>query len=183
MTHNTDPRPPRTWWQRLVRGALPWAAIAVLGGVAIGQMGGGGGPDEGERVPTLAVELDDGRHFDLAAQHGHVSVVNFWGTYCPPCRAEAPVLTRAWQRMRGSGDTLIGVAVDRAALTDVTRFARGLGMAYPIAVSPPEIMGSFRVRMVPTTVIVDRHGVVARTLVGEVSDESLWSAIEAARGR
>lgn len=183
MTRTVDPRVARSWWQRLVRGALPWAAIAVLGGIAIAQMGGGGGPDEGELVPALEVELDDGRQFDLAAQRGHVSVVNFWGTYCPPCRAEAPVLTRAWQRLRGSGDTLIGVAVDRAPLADVTRFARRLGMAYPIAVSPPAIMASFRVRLVPTTVIVDRHGVVARTLVGEVSDDSLASAIEAARAR
>jgi len=183
MTRTADPRAPRSWWQRLVRGALPWAAIAVLGGIAIAQMGGGGGPDEGERVPTLAVDLDDGRHFDLGAQRGHVSVVNFWGTYCPPCRAEAPVLTRVWQRLRGSGDTLIGVAVDRAPLSDVTRFARGLGMAYPIAIGPADVLGSFRVRLVPTTVIVDRHGVVARTLVGEVSDASLWRAIEAARAR
>lgn len=181
MTASTTRERPRSLSQRVVRGVLPWAAIAVLGGLAIGQMRGGGGPDEGARAPALAVELDDGRHFELSAQRGHVVVVNFWGTYCGPCRAEAPVLTRVWQQLRGTGDTMVGVAVDRAPVADVARFARGLGMLYPIAVAPAEVLGSFRVRMVPTTIVIDRRGVVSRTLVGEVSEESLRSAIDAAR--
>lgn len=181
MTATTDPRRPRSLLERIVRGALPWAAIAVLGGLAIAEMRGGGGPDEGDAAPTLTVELDDGRHFDLAAERGHIVVVNFWGTYCPPCRAEAPVLSRAWRRLRGTGDVLVGIAVDRAPLADVARFARGLGMSYPIAVGPIDVLGSFRVRLVPTTVVIDRRGVVARTIVGEVDDDSLAGAIAAAR--
>lgn len=183
MTPAPSPRRPRPLLERLLRGALPWAAIAVLGGLAIAELRGSGGPDEGSASPRLVVDLDDGTHFDLANERGHVVIVNFWGTYCPPCRAEAPVLTRVWRSLRGSGDRLVGVAVDRAPLADVTRFARGLGMAYPIAVGPLAILGDFQVRLVPTTVVIDRRGIVARTLVGEVSDASLTRALEAARRR
>lgn len=181
MSRTLDPRAPRSLLDRVVRGVLPWAAIAVLGGLAIGQMAGGGGLDEGGAAPALSVTLDDGTQFELAAHRGHVVVVNFWGTYCPPCRAEAPVLTRAWRALRGTGDVLIGVAVDRAPLADVARFARGLGMQYPIAVGPLDMLGSFRVRLVPTTVVIDRRGVVARTIVGETDDDALASAIALAR--
>ena len=183
MTRAIEPRRPRSLLERITRGALPWAAIVVLGGLALAEMRGAGGPAEGHAAPALAVELDDGERFELAAHRGHVVVVNFWGTYCPPCRAEAPVLTRAWQGLRGSGDLLIGVAVDRAPLAEVARFARGLGMRYPIAVGELDLLGSFRVRLLPTTVVVDRQGVVARTLVGEVSDDSLARALAAARAR
>ncbi len=183
MTPAPPPRRPRPLLERLMRGALPWAAIAVLGGLAIAELRGSGGPDEGSASPRLVIDLDDGTRFDLANERGHVVIVNFWGTYCPPCRAEAPVLTRVWRSLRGSGDRLVGVAVDRAPLADVTRFARGLGMDYPIAVGPLALLGDFQVRLVPTTVVVDRRGIVARTLVGEVSDASLTRALEAARRR
>lgn len=181
MPRMTAQSPSRSLLERIVRGALPWAAIAVLGGLAVAEMRGGGGPDEGRAAPALGITLHDGTRFELASQRGHVVVVNFWGTYCPPCRAEAPVLTRAWQRLRSTGDVLIGVAVDRAPLAEVTRFARGLGMQYPIAVGPLELLGRFRVRMVPTTVVINGRGIVTRALVGEVSDDSLAEAIAAAR--
>ncbi len=163
-----------------LRGAWPWALVAVLAWWAFGGLTAGG-PPEGARVPALEVALDDGRTFSLDAQRGRVVVVNFWGTYCPPCRAEAPVLARAAALLRATGDVLIGVAVDPAPLADVARFARGLGMSYPIAVIPPGPLAPFRVTQVPTTVVVDRRGLVARTLVGALDDDRLARAIADAR--
>jgi peroxiredoxin len=169
--------------ERVVRGVMPWAAIAVLGGLAIVEMRGEGGPKVGRPAPALRLALDDGSQFDLAAQVGQVVVVNFWGTYCPPCRAEAPVLARAWQQLRRTDDVLLGVAVDRAPLADVTRFARGLGMPYPIAIADVDLVADYRVTTVPTTVVIDPRGKVARTLVGQVDDASLSEAIDLARRR
>lgn len=160
---------------------LPWVFVALMVGAVIQDLRGRGGMDEGKRAPQLRLALSDGTQFDLEQTRGHVRVINFWGTYCPPCRHEAPTLTAVWRELRAAGDHLIGVAADDANLADVSAFARQIGGEFPIAIGSADVMGAYRVQLLPTTYVIDGHGVITHTVVGEVSANELRAAIAEAR--
>lgn len=160
---------------------LPWVFVALMVGAVIQDLRGRGGVDEGKRAPALRLSLSDGTQFDLDQTRGHVRVINFWGTYCPPCRHEAPTLTAVWRELHAAGDFLVGVAADDANLADVAAFARQIGGEFPVAIGSVDIMGAYRVQLLPTTYVINGQGVITRTVIGEISADELRHAIEEAR--
>src|ERR1039457_704580 len=68
----------------------------------------------GKAAPALEVHEMDGQAFDLSAQHGEVVIVNFWATWCPPCREEMPALDTFYRRYHGQGLEMIGLSTDRS---------------------------------------------------------------------
>lgn len=167
----------------LIRAALPWILVGAAVVWLLGTWGRGGDrrvmPD-GEPAPPVHVTLRGGGELDLAAHRGEVVVLNFWASWCPPCRAEAPVLARAHERLsRDGGGRLVGLAMDARSLP----FAERLGMTYPQALATREIAAAYRVESLPTTVIVGRDGRVAWSYVGELGEGQLTRALDDALGR
>ena len=140
-----------------------------------GAFGQTGGVDLDGPAPAFVVERTDGESFELRQHRGEIVVLNFWASYCPPCRAEAPVLSRA-HRLLGSRGLVLGLAVDRRSIPTAAR----LGMDYPQAVAPPELLTAYKVTMLPTTVVVAPDGQVVASFVGEITDSQITSAIEEA---
>ena len=108
----------------------------------------------------------DGRPVSTAALRGKVVLVNFWATWCPPCREEIPDLIALQAKYQ---DTLqiIGVAQDSGSPEDVRKFAADHGMNYPTVLSTPEIEKLFPgVSALPTTFVLDRDGKLAQKHVG-----------------
>lgn len=170
----------RPSFRQLAGRAVPWLFVVGLVALAVTQIrGGGAAVADGSLAPALAVQTDDGSRVDLARERGKLVVLNFWGTFCPPCRAEAPVLQRAHDKLvRGHRGSVLGIAVDRAPLGEVTEFARRLGMLYPIAVGPMDAIERYKVDVVPTTYVIGRDGRVLRSFVGAVSDSELADVID-----
>jgi thiol-disulfide isomerase/thioredoxin len=132
---------------------------------------------EGEPAPMVKVALRGGGELDLAASRGDVVVLNFWASWCPPCRAEAPVLARAHERLeREGGARLVGLAMDARSLP----FASRLGMTYPQGLVTREIAEAYRVEMLPTTVVVGRDGRIVWSYVGELRESELNDVLDAA---
>src|SRR5690348_11413618 len=107
--------PPRSPPRRAL--ALHTAAAATLLSAALLAAPGtaaGDGASIGQPAPALVVPQLDGKTFDLASERGKVVIVNFWATWCSPCRAEMPLLDSFYQRYRTRGLVLIGVSVDRS---------------------------------------------------------------------
>lgn len=161
----------RAW----IRALLPWALVGAGVVFLLGTFGSRRAMPEGEPAPTFQVALRGGGELDLAASRGDVVVLNFWASWCPPCRAEAPVLARAHDRLqREGGARLVGLAMDARSLP----FANRLGMTYPQALATQEIAQSYRVEMLPTTVVIDRAGRVAWSYVGELREDELNDVLD-----
>ena len=124
----------------------------------------------GERAPALIVPTLDARVFDLAALHGKVVIVNFWASWCSPCRAEMPQLDAFYRRYRARGLELLGVSVDEPADRDaVVRIMKSF--RYPAAIAAAAKVNVFGAPVaVPTTWIIDSHGIVrARLMAGNAN--------------
>ena len=133
----------------------------------------------GERAPALVVPLLDGRTFDLASERGKVVIVNFWATWCSPCRAEMPRLDAFYRRYHGRGVDLLGLSVDdsgdRAAVAEIMRH-----FSYPAALAASARVNDFgEPPAVPMTWIIDTQGVVrARLVAGSaVTEQALEQAV------
>lgn len=134
----------------------------------------------GNPAPALAVPELDGQTFDLSAMHGKVVIVNFWATWCPPCREEMPALDAFYRRYHGQGLEMIGVSADRPHdRSDVTKVMQSY--SYPAAMLDDAKVNDFGTPdALPMTVVVDGNGVVRAKLTPDqtkVTEKSLSDAV------
>jgi thiol-disulfide isomerase/thioredoxin len=133
----------------------------------------------GQPAPALVVTQLDGRVFDLKALRGRVVIVNFWATWCSPCRAEMPRLAAFYRRYHAQGVELLGLSVDEASdLAAVRQVMQGVG--YPAALAASAKVNGFGPPVaVPMTWIIDGTGLVRARLISgtAVTDESLSQAV------
>jgi thiol-disulfide isomerase/thioredoxin len=117
-------------------------------------------------VAALTLKTLDGRAISSAEWRGKVTIVNFWATWCGPCRAEIPDLV-ALQTKYGKYVQVVGISQDEAPPAVVQRFAEEHHVNYPIVMSTPELEKAFPgIYALPTSYILDREGRVAQKHVG-----------------
>ena len=120
-------------------------------------------------LPPLTMQALDGRTITTDDLRGKVTLVNFWATWCGPCRAEIPDLIKLQARYPDHLQ-VIGVSTDEGPVQVVEDFATQFGINYPIVMSTPELSEAFPgVMALPTSFIVDPDGRVVRTHVGLVN--------------
>jgi thiol-disulfide isomerase/thioredoxin len=112
--------------------------------------------------------------FKLSELHGNAVLLDFWATWCQPCRAEAPIVDRVWRRWRDKGVVVVGVNEDKPDEGDPVAFAQSAGLTYPIVRDPSgAAMRSFEADSLPTLVVVSRTGKVTAVRTGITSDSEL----------
>ena len=163
---------------RWLRRAGPWVLAAAVVGLIALQLGNRAVLRRGTQAPALRTSLVGGAEFDVEQRSGRVTVLNFWASWCPPCRAEAPVLSRAHARLRTQNGDVIGLSVENMPLDAAGNIAQRLGMRYPVGVAPADTARTYRVEQLPTTYVIDGRGQITDTFVGAVSDRSLEAAID-----
>ena len=111
----------------------------------------------------FALTFADGEVLRLSDLKGSVVVVNFWGSWCPPCRWEMPFFEEIWREYRDQEVVFIGIAVPPDNVEDARDFAEQIGVTYPLGLDATgEILIDFGVTEFPTTFIFDRDGNEAR---------------------
>jgi thiol-disulfide isomerase/thioredoxin len=133
----------------------------------------------GNPVPAFTAKGLDGGAV-AGAPAGKVTVLNFWATWCPPCRAETPDLIAAYNRLHGSDVAFLGIDTTETAPI-VKTFLSAKGVPYPTALAGPEVYDAFGIIGIPTTVVVDANGVIRARWVGGVTPAQLASYVDAAR--
>jgi thiol-disulfide isomerase/thioredoxin len=149
------------------------ARPAAPPGVAIAQ--------KGDPAPAIALVDRDGQKATLSQWPDRLVVVNFWATWCAPCRKEMPELDRFQHKHAASGVQVVGVAVD--GLGEVEAFLRDTPVDYPILLSPnfsanPSLPFGNTYGALPFSVLLGRDGRILDTRLGEVSEAVLegWTA-------
>lgn len=161
-------------------GLLVWGIARKQGsfaGIAVNTVGQVGRLRSGP-AQDFQLRLYSGGDFRLTEQRGKPVLVNFWASWCPPCRDEAPVLERAWRRYRDRGVVLVGVDIWDSE-QDAREFLRRFGVTYP---NGPDLNGSAAVDYgltgIPETFFVRSDGTVARHWIGPLTDEQIAALIE-----
>ncbi len=131
---------------------------------------------------NLAGETLDGDPLDIAEWRGDVVVVNVWGSWCGPCRKEAPGLARVSKATESLGVHFLGIDV-RDNLAAAKAFTRAYGVEYPSLFDADGTLvlafsGRVPVSAVPSTIVLDRQGRVAATVVGYVDETSLRGLVD-----
>src|SRR5262245_2778714 len=122
-------------------------------------------------MAEFAARTIDGHDLSSSSLRGKVTIVNFWATWCPPCRAEIPDLIRLQDKYRDRLQ-IIGISEDEDGVERVVRFAADHDMNYPIVMTSPELEGKFPgVGALPTSFIIDRDGRIVQKHVGMLRAE------------
>ena len=134
---------------------------------------------QGNQAPALALKDLRGRTLRLSDYRGKLVLLNFWATWCPPCRAEMPDLIKMQREYRSRGLQVIGVTYPPLEVKEVRRFIRKLGVNYPIALGAKETKTLFdEAETLPLTVVIDRQGNVRERIEGILLPEEFEQKIK-----
>ena len=172
----------------LVASALPMAALfALLGWVVVDSGGNPGGfgindrfgevPVDQRPAPGFEVETLDGRLVSLEGLRGKVVMLDFWSSWCPPCRQEAPALARVYREYEGRNVEFLGVAIwDNPG--DVDRYAKDFDLPYPNVIDEKgQIAINYGVAGIPEKFFIDARGTLIRKFVGPMKPDDLRATL------
>lgn len=123
-------------------------------------------PSRQKLAEDFTLPLAGGKNFRLSAERGKVVMINFWATWCPPCREEMPAMERLWLHHKDQGFVLVAVSLD-ADPAVVPPFVDRYRLTFPVALDPKMDLGNaYGVRALPSSFIVDRQGYLAALALG-----------------
>jgi cytochrome c biogenesis protein CcmG/thiol:disulfide interchange protein DsbE len=156
---------------------LLWKLVAGDGGALAAAV------ERGERpsAPTFALErLDQEGQLDLAGLRGKPVVLNFWASWCIPCKQEAPYLEQVWRTNRSRGLTVVGLDA-KDFRRDARAFVRRFDLTFPIVYDGPgKTLSGYGVTGFPETFVIDREGHVIDAFVGAIDSDADRARLRAA---
>ncbi|ELS55414.1 TlpA family protein disulfide reductase [Streptomyces viridochromogenes] len=178
---------------------LAAAATLTLSACSSGGTSGGGGDTnfvtgnngidtaaKGKRAaaPVLSGETIDGKQLSTADYKGKILVINVWGSWCPPCRAEAKNFQTVYEDLKDQGVQFVGINTRDTSTTPAVAFEKEFGVTYPSLYDPTGKQmlrfkkGTLNPQLVPSTLVIDREGKIAVRALQPLSEETLRDMIK-----
>ena len=140
----------------------------LFAGFHAARRSGNGGSDSldvaGKPAPDFTLESLEGKNIQLSGYKGQAVLLNFWATWCGPCKIEMPWFVELQKEYGPQGLQIVGVAMDDASKDDIAKFVKEMGVNYPILIGKEDVGNQYGgVNVLPTTFFIDRDGkIVAR---------------------
>jgi peroxiredoxin len=134
-----------------------------------------------DKAPNFSLKTSDGKTIELAKLQGKVVVVNFWATWCGPCKKEIPGFLEVYEKLKSKGLEIVGISLDREGWTVVKPYVDRTRITYPVVVDNGKLAEAYGgIDAIPTTFIVDRKGKIIGKHVGYMSKADFEKLVSAA---
>jgi peroxiredoxin len=141
----------------------------------------GAGKLQGKAAPDFELASLDGKKLKLSDFHGKAVLLNFWATWCEPCKIEMPWFVDLQNKYGSQGFQVLGIAMDDASPSDIADFAKKMGVNYPIVIGKEAVGDQYGgIPYLPSTFYIDRDGKVVERVFGLVSRSEIEANIQKA---
>jgi cytochrome c biogenesis protein CcmG/thiol:disulfide interchange protein DsbE len=131
------------------------------------------------KAPNFNLKTADGKSFDLSKHKGKVVVVNFWATWCGPCKAEIPGFLEVYDAYKSKGLEIVGISLDQQGWRPVKPFIERYKITYPVVIGDGELAEQYGgIEAIPTTFVVDKKGNIAKRHVGYMDKKSFEALVK-----
>lgn len=120
----------------------------------------------GARMPDFCLNDLDGRKVCSSQFHGKTLLIDFWASWCGPCKTEMPAYEEFQERYASRGLVVIGIGLSMDTPENLKKFAQKLGVHYTLLMGTMAVQNKFGLRGIPTTILVDKRGVIRKRTVG-----------------
>jgi peroxiredoxin len=157
--------------------------LVVLSIVIIALLAGCTDNARGPQPDTMASEFSlkdmSGKTVRLSDYKGKVVLLEFWATWCPPCRASVPGLEKLHKAYKDKGLVLLAVSMDEGGLDEVRSYIKESGITYTVLKGTDDVAVQYQVRSIPLILVLNKEGKIAKRYMGFGSDEDLEKDIMA----
>jgi peroxiredoxin len=128
------------------------------------------------KAPNFCLEDLEGKKLELKHFKGKLVFLNFWATWCGPCKEEMPTMERLYQKSKEKDFVFLAISVDYEGKQSVKEFIKNKHYTFPVLLDPKcKVLGLYKVKGIPTTVFIDRDG----RIVGKTTGPRDWNSPEA----
>ncbi|PFG03062.1 TlpA family protein disulfide reductase [Bacillus sp. es.036] len=135
------------------------------------------GIEEGNRAPDFTLYSLEGKEVSLSDSKGKVTFINFWTTWCPPCKEEMPDMQEFYEEDGKEFDAeifAVNLTTNESSSQVVKDFARKNNLTFPILLDTEgELMETFATITIPTTYVIDKNGIIMKKVIGPMSKEMM----------
>ncbi|WP_282702977.1 TlpA disulfide reductase family protein [Streptomyces sp. CC219B] len=137
-----------------------------------------------DAAPDLSGKTIEGKQLDVASYKGKVVVLNVWGSWCAPCRAEAPHFQKVYKDLKSDGVQFVGINTRDTSTANALAFEKEQGVTYPSLYDPTgKLMlrfekGTLNPQAIPSTLVLDREGKIAARSLAALSEDKLRKMID-----
>ncbi len=132
----------------------------------------------GDDAPNFALQDLDGKQHKLSDYRGQGVFLNFWGTWCEPCKKEMPAMDRQFNAYKDQGVHVLAVNIAQSNF-EVQSFSDQFKLSFPIVIDKTkDVMTAYNIRPLPTTVLVNPEGKIERIITGEMTEEDIKGYME-----
>lgn len=134
------------------------------------------GIKKGDTAPDFTLKLSDGKTVKLSDYRGKKVLLNFWATWCPPCREEIPDMVKFYEDHKDQGIVILGVNLINSEQSSggVLQFLKDYNISYPVLMDEKgEVGDRYRVSAIPTTYILDSNGTITEVITGPMTYKAM----------